>query len=63
MKTILSPKDAKHKVILDPKDAEHRVVLSPKGTKHKMIFFVRHGEALDDTEDRYGGWSDDPLSC
>src|SRR3972149_8828837 len=28
----------------------------------KTIYLVRHGEALDDIEDRYGGWSDDPLT-
>ena len=28
----------------------------------KVIYFVRHGEALDDVEDRYGGWADDPLT-
>ena len=28
----------------------------------KTIYLVRHGEATDDIEDRYGGWSDDPLT-
>lgn len=28
----------------------------------KSIYLVRHGEATDDIEDRYGGWSDDPLT-
>lgn len=28
----------------------------------KTIYLVRHGEATDDVEDRYGGWSDDPLT-
>jgi len=28
----------------------------------KTIYLVRHGEAADDVEDRYGGWSDDPLT-
>ena len=28
----------------------------------ETIYLVRHGEALDDVEDRYGGWSDDPLT-
>lgn len=26
------------------------------------VFFVRHGEAMDDVEDRYGGWADLELS-
>lgn len=26
------------------------------------VFFIRHGEALDDIEDRYGGWYDPDLS-
>lgn len=26
------------------------------------IYFIRHGEAMDDIEDRYGGWADFPLS-
>jgi len=26
------------------------------------IFFIRHGEAMDDVEDRYGGWYDPDLS-
>jgi len=26
------------------------------------IYFIRHGEAIDDVEDRYGGWADFPLS-
>ena len=28
----------------------------------ETIYLVHHGEALDDVEDRYGGWSDDPLT-
>ena len=28
----------------------------------KTIYLVRHGEATDDVEDRYGGWNDDPLT-
>ncbi len=28
----------------------------------KSIYLARHGEAIDDIEDRYGGWSDDPLT-
>jgi len=27
-----------------------------------QIYFVRHGEAMDDVEDRYGGWYDPDLS-
>jgi broad specificity phosphatase PhoE len=26
------------------------------------IYFIRHGEAIDDVESRYGGWADFPLS-
>jgi len=26
------------------------------------VFFMRHGEGVDDVEDRYGGWGDLPLS-
>ena len=26
------------------------------------VYFVRHGEAMDDVEDCYGGWADYPLS-
>jgi len=26
------------------------------------IYFIRHGEAMDDVEDRYGGWADPSLS-
>jgi broad specificity phosphatase PhoE len=26
------------------------------------IYFIRHGEAMDDVENRYGGWADFPLS-
>lgn len=26
------------------------------------ILFIRHGEAMDDVENRYGGWADYPLS-
>lgn len=28
----------------------------------KNIYLVRHGEALDDIEDTFGGWADDPLT-
>lgn len=27
-----------------------------------IIYFVRHGESVDDIEDRYGGWADYPLT-
>src|SRR3989344_3464385 len=33
-----------------------------KSLTMKTIYLVRHGEATDDVEDRYGGWSDDPLT-
>ncbi|MBM4402448.1 MAG: histidine phosphatase family protein [Candidatus Cloacimonetes bacterium] len=26
------------------------------------IYFIRHGESIDDTENRYGGWADFPLT-
>lgn len=26
------------------------------------IYFIRHGESVDDIEDRYGGWADFPLT-
>lgn len=26
------------------------------------IYFIRHGESVDDIEDRYGGWADYPLT-
>jgi len=39
-----------------------KTILSPKDANHRVIYFVRHGEALDDVEDRYGGWADDPLT-
>ena len=26
------------------------------------IYFIRHGEAMDDINNSYGGWADDPLS-
>ena len=26
------------------------------------VYFIRHGEAMDDVENRYGGWADYPLS-
>ena len=30
--------------------------------KHMRIFFIRHGEAMDDIRDEYGGWHDPDLS-